>query len=55
MANGEHSLGLKVGGIAFLAGILATLVTAYAVVSRRRTPVSNTRPDFGGYDEEIGI
>ena len=55
MANGEHSLGLKVGGIAFLAGVLATLVTAFSVVSRKRTPVSSTRPEFGGYDEEIGI
>lgn len=56
MANGEYSLGFKVGGIAFLAGVIATLVTAYAVVARKRpTPVSITRPEFGGYDEEIGI
>jgi len=55
MANGEHTSGLKVGGIAFLAGVLATLVTAYAVVSRKRAPVLGTRPEFGGYDEEIGI
>ncbi len=55
MANGEHSLGLKVGGIAFLAGVLATLVTAYAVVTHKRTSVLSPRPEFGGYDEEIGI
>jgi hypothetical protein len=56
MIHGEHSTGLKVGGIAFLAGVLATLVTAYAMVSRKRAPVLlSTRPEFGGYEEEIGI
>lgn len=55
MANVEHSLGLKVGGIAFLAGVIATLVTAYAVVSRKRTPAVMIRPEFGGYDGDIGI
>jgi hypothetical protein len=55
MTNGEYSTGLKVGGIAFLAGVLATLVTAYAVVLRKRTTVLGARPEFGGYDEPIGI
>jgi|MudIll2142460700_1097286.scaffolds.fasta_scaffold581482_1 hypothetical protein len=56
MENGIHVSGLKVGSIAFLAGVLATLVTAYAVVSRKRSTVLGTRPEFGGYDEEeIGI
>lgn len=55
MAFGESTSGFKVGGIAFLAGVLATLVTAYAVVTRKRAPVVNTRPEFGGYEEEIGI
>jgi hypothetical protein len=54
MANGEHTSGLKVGGLAFLAGVLATLVTAYAVVSRRRNPIGVVRPEYGGYDGEIG-
>jgi hypothetical protein len=55
MANGEYSTGLKVGGIAFLAGVLATLVTAYAVVIHKRGAVLGARPEFGGYDEPIGI
>ncbi len=55
MANEDHSTGLKVGGIAFLAGVLATLVTAYAVVTRKRASVLGTRPEYGGYEEEIGI
>ncbi len=55
MSNREHSLGLKIGGIAFLAGIIATLVAAYAVVARKRSLSSGIRPDFGGYDEAIGI
>ena len=55
MAHGGYSSGLTVGGIAFLAGILATLVTAYAVVARKRTATIGTRPEFGGFDEAIGI
>jgi hypothetical protein len=55
MAKEYHSSGLKVGGIAFLAGVLATLVTAYAVVTRKRASVLSTRPEYGGYDGELGI
>jgi hypothetical protein len=55
MANGIHSLEFKIGGLAFLAGVLATLVTAYAVVSRKHAPVTSTRPEYGGYDGELGI
>ena len=55
MANGTHSLELKIGGLAFLAGVLATLVTAYAVVSRKHAPVVSCRPEYGGYDGELGI
>ncbi len=55
MANGDSSSGLTVGGIAFLAGVLATLVTAYAVVTRKRTSVLGSRPEYGGYDGDLGI
>jgi hypothetical protein len=55
MINGDHSLGLKVGGIAFLAGIIATLITTYAVVSRKRNPALAIRPEYGGYDGDLGI
>ncbi len=55
MANGEHTSGLKVGGLAFLAGVLATFATAYAVVFRRRNPIGVVRPEYGGYDGETGI
>jgi hypothetical protein len=55
MTNGEYSSGLKVGGIAFLAGVLATLVTAYAVAIRKRPTALGAHPEFGGYDEPIGI
>jgi hypothetical protein len=55
MADEAHTSGLKLGGLAFLAGVLATLVTAYAVVSRKRSSVTAIRPEFGGYEEELGI
>jgi hypothetical protein len=55
MANGTHSLEFKIGGLAFLAGVLATLVTAYAVVSRKHVSMTSTRPEYGGYDGELGI
>ena len=55
MAYDAHQTGLKLGGIAFLAGVLATLVTAYAVVSHKRNPVDPHRPEYGGYDGDLGI
>ncbi len=55
MPNGKQSSELKIGGIAFLAGIIATLVAAYAVVVRKRSLSNGIRPEFGGYDEAIGI
>jgi hypothetical protein len=55
MSNATHATGITMGGIAFLAGVLATLVTAYAVVSRKRNTPNNLRPEYGGYDGELGI
>ena len=55
MANETHTIGLTLGGIAFLAGVLATLVTAYAVVTRKRSSSNDIRPEYGGYEGEIGI
>jgi len=55
MTNEDYTSGFRLGGLAFLAGVLATLVTAYAVATRRRSPQLLSRPEFGGYDTELGI
>ena len=55
MLHETQTSGLRLGGIAFLAGVIATLVTAYAVVSRKKTSVLPVRPEYGGYDGDLGI
>ena len=54
MTHEAFTSGFKLGGIAFLAGVLATLVTAFAV-ARRRSPQIEIRPEYGGYDADLGI
>jgi hypothetical protein len=54
MTHEAYTSGFKLGGIAFLAGVLATLVTAFAV-ARRRSPQTEIRPEYGGYDADLGI
>jgi hypothetical protein len=44
-----------VGGLAFIAGILATLVTAYAVVSHRNTSTQKVQYNYDGWDESVGV
>lgn len=44
-----------IGGLAFLAGILATLVTAYAVVSKKPRTRERTRDRYEGWDDGLGM
>jgi len=55
MSHETQIAGFTTGGVAFLAGVLVTLLTAYAVVSRKKSTSNNIRPDYGGYDGELGI
>jgi hypothetical protein len=55
MSHETRSLGFTKGGVAFLAGVLVTLVTAYAVVVRKRPTPNDLRPEYGGYDGDLGI
>ncbi len=55
MSNETQNAGFTTGGVAFLAGVLVTLLTAYAVVTRKRVVTNNVRPEYGGYDGELGI
>ena len=47
------SIGL--GGLAFLAGVLATIVTAYAVVSKRKNVPQQDLDHYDGWEEGLGI
>ena len=44
-----------VGGLAFIAGILATILTAYAVFTRRGRKTDDPRPLYEGWDDSLGI
>ncbi len=46
---------LSIGGIAFLAGIVATLLTAYAVVSRKSQVSKKTVVTYDGWDDSLGV
>jgi hypothetical protein len=47
------SIGLS--GLAFLAGVLATIVTAYAVVSKRKNVPQKDLDHYEGWEESLGI
>lgn len=55
MAHGSHGVNIGVGGLAFLAGILATLVTAYAVVSHRNASTQKVQYHYDGWDDSVGV
>jgi len=55
MTRNPHSVNFGVGGLAFIAGILATLVTAYAVVSHRNTSTQKVQYNYDGWDESVGV
>ena len=44
-----------IGGLAFLAGVLATIVTAYAVVSKKQRVIAKTRDHYDGWEEGLGV
>jgi len=46
---------IGMGGIAFLAGVVATLVTAYAMISRKQKPAEHLRPQYDGWDDGLGV
>lgn len=51
--TGKSTLGI--GGLAFLAGIVATLVTAYAVATRKPKPAHLVRDPYDGWENELGV
>jgi hypothetical protein len=55
MAHSPNSVNFGVGGLAFIAGVLATLVTAYAVVSRKSSPTQKLQYHYDGWDDSLGL
>jgi hypothetical protein len=51
--TGKSTLGI--GGLAFLAGIFATLVTAYAVATRSTKTESKVHNQYDGWDDDLGV
>jgi hypothetical protein len=55
MAHSPSNVNFGVGGLAFIAGILATLVTAYAVVSRKNPSPQKLQYHYDGWDDSLGM
>ena len=55
ITNHSNGLSLGVGSIAFLAGIFATIVTAYAMVSRRSRTVRRVQEHYDGWEDGLGV
>jgi hypothetical protein len=55
ITNHSSGLSLGVGSIAFLAGVLATIVAAYAVVFKKGKQVQKVVPQYGGWDDSLGM
>ncbi len=55
MTHGPKSLNLGIGGLALFAGLVATLVTAYAVVSYRNTSTQKLQYHYDGWDDDLGL
>ena len=51
--TGKTTFGI--GGLAFLAGVIATLVTAYAVISKKSTDVKAIHPQYDGWEDGLGV
>jgi hypothetical protein len=51
MSHRANSVNFGVGGLAFLAGVVATIVTAYAVVSRRNGTSQKLQYNYDGWDD----
>ncbi len=55
ITNHSSGLSLGVGSIAFLAGIFATIVTAYAMVSKKNKAVQRLQDHYDGWEEGLGV
>ncbi len=59
MMNHTNTVNFGVGSLAFLAGVLATLVTAYAVSTKKpQVPPmikTNQYNRYDGWDEGLGV
>jgi len=55
ITNQSNSLNLGVGSIAFLAGVFATIVTAYAMVSKKNRTVRKLQDHYEGWEEGLGV
>jgi hypothetical protein len=53
MTHSPNSVNFGVGGLAFLAGVVATIVTAYAVVSRRHATSQKLQYNYDGWDDGV--
>jgi hypothetical protein len=55
ITNQSNSINLGVGSIAFLAGVFATIVTAYAMVSKKNRTVQKLQDHYEGWEEGLGV
>jgi hypothetical protein len=55
ITNQSSGLSLGVGSIAFLAGVFATIVTAYAMVSKKNKAVQKLQTQYDGWEEGLGV
>ena len=55
ITNQSNGLNLGVGSIAFLAGVFATIVTAYAMVSKKNRTVQKLQDHYEGWEEGLGV
>lgn len=55
ISNHSNTLSLGVGSLAFLAGVFATIVTAYAMVSRKGRTVQKLQDHYDGWEEGLGV
>jgi hypothetical protein len=46
---------LRLGGVAFLAGVVATLVTTFAVISRKKLSRRKAVPSGDDWEDSLGI
>ncbi len=51
----SSSLSLGIGSLAFLAGVFATIVTAYAMVARRGRTIETLHDHYDGWEEGLGV
>jgi hypothetical protein len=55
ITNQTSGINLGVGSIAFLAGVFATIVTAYAMVSKKNRTVQKLQDHYEGWEEGLGV